>query len=399
MEERLRRIEAVTDVALSQLDVDVLLPELLDRVRDLVEADTAAVLLVDASERFLVATSARGIEEEVNQGSRIPIGHGFAGRVAAERRPIVLDAVTPASVVNPVLLFKGVKSMAGVPLLVGESVLGVLHVGTLTPRKFTEDDVALLELAADRAARAIDAGRVHADTLAARALQRSLVPGRLPPVAGLDLAARYVPGHRLGVGGDWYDVFPLPDGRLAVVMADVMGHGLRAAVVMGRLRSKLRAYAVDDDDPAGVLQRLDRAVQHFEPGQMATVLYAVVDRGHGSLRISSAGHLAPAVKLPGEDARFLDVASDLLLGVEPGTRRRSLEVELPPEASLCMFTDGLVERRSGDSEEMQRRLLRTLSGEFASCDQACAEVMASLIGDSSSEDDVALLVATRVSGV
>lgn len=394
VEERLRRIEAVTDVELSRLDVDALLPELLDRVRDMLEADTAAVLLVDRSEQFLVATSARGIEEEVRQGSRVPIGYGFAGRIAAERHPIVLDEVTPASVVNPVLLFKGVRSMLGVPLLAGDRVVGVLHVGTLTPRRFSSEDVELLELVADRAARAIDAGQVRTDAVAATALQRSLVPERLPSVFGLDMAARYVPGHRFGVGGDWYDVFPLPDGRLGIAMGDVMGHGLRAAVVMGRMRSKLRAYALDDG-PAAVLQRLDRAVQHFEPGHMATVVYGVFDPERGVLEISSAGHYAPAFSVPGGPATFLDIPSDLMLGVEQAPRRSSLEVALPPGSSLSLFTDGLVERRPGGLDEGLRRLTDVLSRDFGSSDKACAEVMARLIGDSSSEDDVALLILTR----
>ncbi|MPY85954.1 MAG: SpoIIE family protein phosphatase, partial [Actinophytocola sp.] len=112
---------------------------------------------------------------------------------------------------------------------------------------------------------------------AATALQRSLLPARLPSVPGGELAARYVPGGEAGVGGDWYDVFTLPSGRLGVVIGDVVSHGLRAAVIMGRMRSALRAYALETEDPAVVLEKLDRETGNFEPGVMATVGFAIYD--------------------------------------------------------------------------------------------------------------------------
>src|SRR6478735_10239527 len=153
--ERLRRIGLVTDAALSHLDLDELLGELLTRIRDVLDADTAAVLLRDDLRNELVARAAVGLEEEVEQGVRIPIGGGFAGRVAAEARPIVLDDVDHANVLNPILRQKGIKSMLGVPLIESGSVIGVLHVGTLVPRDFRKDEIELLQLVADRAALAI----------------------------------------------------------------------------------------------------------------------------------------------------------------------------------------------------------------------------------------------------
>jgi serine phosphatase RsbU (regulator of sigma subunit) len=395
-QERLRRLEAVTDVALSRLDVDELLPELLERVRDLLSTDTSAVLLLDESGQFLVASAARGIEEEVRQGSRVPLGRGFAGRVAAERRPVIIEDVTPSTVVNPVLLLKGVRSMLGVPLLAGNRLLGVLHVGTLSPRVFTDEDVNLLEQVADRAATAIRAGRARTDEAAAASLQRSLAPKQLPAFAALDLGARYVPGSLSGVGGDWYDVFPLSDGLVGITMGDVMGHGLRAATVMGRLRSALRAYALETEDPASVLERLDRQLQHFEPGEMGTVLYAVLDPRSGELRLGSAGHPLPVLAPPGGPAELVDLPADVMLGVERDVRRHTHQVTIPDGGLLCLFTDGLVERRTGDMEEDLERLRRVLSAEVVSAEIACADVMASLIGDNSAEDDVALLILRRV---
>lgn len=269
-DERLRRLEAVTDAALSRLDVSDLLDELLDRVRDLLEADTAAIMLLDSHAQQLVATAAKGLEQEIRQGIRVPMGRGFAGRVAQGRRPLVLQDVTADDVVSPVLIEKGVRSLLGVPMLAAGEIIGVLHVGTCTPRQFTPDDVRLLEVAADRAGAA---GQIRArklDQAAALALQRSLLPPVLPELPGLSLAARYVPGHEFGLGGDWYDVFRLPSGSLGLVIGDVSGHGLASAVVMGRVRSALRAYTLMSDDPAEVLTLLDRKVRHFEAGSLTT---------------------------------------------------------------------------------------------------------------------------------
>jgi len=158
--DRLERLQAVTDAALAHLEVEELLRVLLPRIRDILAADTCAVLLLDEGTDELVARAAVGIEEEVEAGVRIPVGGGFAGRVAAGRSPVVLDDIDEAEVLNPILREKGIKSMLGVPLLVAGAVIGVLHVGTLHRRQFDADDVDLLQLAADRAAVAIEHARL-----------------------------------------------------------------------------------------------------------------------------------------------------------------------------------------------------------------------------------------------
>jgi len=182
--ERLRRIEAVTDAALSSLQLDDLLAELLERTRELLSVDTATILLVDETTDELVATAARGLEEEVRQGIRIPIGSGFAGHVAAEARPIILDRVDRTTVVNQILIDKHLSSMAGVPMLTPDGVIGVLHVGSLEPRRFSDEDLHLLRLVADRASMATQARLSQLDRAAALALQRSLLPARPPAVPG-----------------------------------------------------------------------------------------------------------------------------------------------------------------------------------------------------------------------
>ncbi len=166
--EHVRRLQSVTDAALAHLRLGELLDALLVRTREILEVDTCAILLLDEATNELVAQAALGIEEEVEQGVRIPVGGGFAGRIAAEKRPFILDDVDHGDILNPILRQKGIKSMLGVPLVVEGSVLGVLHIGSLVPRKFREDEAELLQLVADRAALAIEHARLFEAEQAAR---------------------------------------------------------------------------------------------------------------------------------------------------------------------------------------------------------------------------------------
>ena len=380
----------MTDAALSHLGADDLLATLLRRVREILNADTAAVLLLDGSGRQLIAAAASGLEEEVSQGVRIPVGRGFAGRIAAERRPIILDHVDHGNVLNPILMDKGIRSLAGVPLLVHGAVLGVLHVGTVHDRVFTAEDAALLQLAADRAATAVQSLRSREDHAAAVVLQRSLVPSALPGVRGAEIAARYVPGSGQ-VGGDWYDAFVLPSGQLGMVVGDVAGSGLSAAVIMGRIRSALRAYALEFPGPADVLRKLDRKMQYFEAGDvMATVSYAVLDKDSGQLAISSAGHLPPVIAAPGQRGAMAEIAVDLPIGVADAARRQVTTLALAPGAVLCLFTDGLVERRDKPIDDGITLLCQTVTP--GPPEDVCVSVMRAMVGRQYPGDDIALLV-------
>lgn len=158
---RVESVQAVTDVALAHLELEELLQALLLRTKDILHVDTCAILLLDPDANELVARAAIGIEEEVEQGVRIPVGGGFAGKIAATRRPVILPIVDHDHVLNPILLDKGICSMLGVPLLAYDHVVGVMHVGTLSPHDFQQDDVELLQLVAERAALAIEKARVH----------------------------------------------------------------------------------------------------------------------------------------------------------------------------------------------------------------------------------------------
>jgi sigma-B regulation protein RsbU (phosphoserine phosphatase) len=392
MEERLRDIQAITDAALSHLDDRDFLAQLLARTRDILGADTAAVLLLDASSKQLIATAAAGLEEEVRQGVLIPVGQGFAGRIAAEGRPVILDRVDHTTVLNPILWAKGIRSMMGVPLVAGGRVIGVLHVGSLAARDFTSQDTELLQMAADRAAVAVQSMMAQTDRIAATALQRSLLPSALPAVDGVKMAARYVPGSGV-VGGDWHDVFSLPTGELCVVIGDVAGSGLHAAVIMGRMRSALRAYALETKDPAEVLSRLDRKMQHFEPDALATVLYAVFDRSLDQIHVSLAGHFPPVIARPGQPAEVADIPTGLMIGIAPDPPRQVTTVTAPPGTLLCFYTDGLIERPGELIDDGLARLCQAIPAEPP--EVACAAVMAALVGSQPARDDIALLIARR----
>ena len=392
--DRLRDIETVTHAGLAHLGVEELLVELLDRVRNVLNADTAAVLLLDGPNEQLVATAARGIEEEVYQGSRVPLGRGFAGRIAATRRPATIEDIADADVVNPVLRENGVRSLLGVPLLAGGELLGVLHVGTIALRHFDDDDTDLLQVVADRIALAVTVAQSDAERKASTLLQRSLLPQRVPQVPGLDVAVRYIAGGGGTVGGDWYDLFTLPSGRVCIAVGDVVGRGVKAAAVMGRLRSAVRAHALGHQgDPAVVIDLVDRQLRHFDPGEMATAVVAVVEPSFGRIHLSSAGHPAPLLVAGDGPAQYVDLTPDPPLGVKGRARRRTVTCELPPGAVVCFYTDGLVERRGQRLDDRLGLLRKAVTA--APAEDVCSTVMGRMIGLEPPSDDVALLTVRR----
>ena len=208
----------------------------------------------------------------------------------------------------------------GAPLVADGRVQGVLEVGSTNELKFTAGDLDLLQLVADRAARAIEHAQRYARELGvAETLQRSLLPASLPHIAGLDLAARYLPGGE--VGGDWYDVIPLEDDRVMLAVGDVVGHGLPAASLMGQLRNALRALALDGRSPGEVIERLDRLVT-LDGSGMATVSCMSLSPALDSMLLASAGHLPPLLVDSNGAASFVEGRGSVPLGVSRGTPTR-----------------------------------------------------------------------------
>lgn len=393
-EDQLRDLQAVTDAALGRLGVEDLLGELLDRVREIAVADTVAVLLMDDATHELVARVARGIEEEVREGVRIPVGVGFAGRIAQQKRPVLLDRVDSTTVANPILWQKGIRTMLGVPLFAGNRVIGVLHVGRLDDRPFNLEDASLLQVVAERLAGAVQRRQLDEERSAATLLERSLLLEKMPVCPGLEFAAHYLtPEDRL-VGGDWYDLFTLPSGDLWIVTGDVAGHGLEAAVVMGRLRSALRSYALLGGSPEDVLALTDRKAQHFEIGTMATIVCATSKPPYREFRVVTAGHPPPVLVVPGEAPTLLELPVGLPLGVRDGHRRSGTTVSLPEGALLLFYTDGLVERRHEPLDRGLEKLCASVRPDHP--EVVCRDVLSDLLGSTPPTDDV-VVVAVRQS--
>jgi anti-sigma regulatory factor (Ser/Thr protein kinase)/putative methionine-R-sulfoxide reductase with GAF domain len=388
------------DPALSELPLDSLLDELLVRVQEALEVDTVAILLLDREAHQLVARAAKGIEEEVERGVRLPIGRGFAGRIAAERVAIFIRDVDHADILNPILREKGICSLLGVPLIVEGQVIGVMHVGSLHPREFGQNDVAVLQLAAARAAPAIERASLSAqlkhEHSVSTALQRSLLPKRLIEVTGVAVAARYLPA-REQVGGDWYDVIELPRGRVGIGIGDVVGHGIAAAALMGRLRTALHAYAIEGHGPGRTLELVDRFVHSLDEPAMATAAYAVFDTYTSTVQYATAGHLPPVV-VTASEVRIVDASPAPPLGAFPYGRCPEYEFTLGPGEILFMYTDGLVERRGIPLTEGIDLLVEALRGAI-SPEEACTAAVAELVPLFEGLRDDAAIVALENSPV
>ena len=239
------------------------------------------------------------------------------------------------------------KSWAAVPLRSGGRTLGGLTLSFVEHQRF--GGAQRMELAgyashvADALARAL---RQEEDHEVAVHLQRSLLPANLPRLGSLEVTARYLPGSDLEIGGDWYDAMALDDGRLFLVVGDVMGHGVEAAVAMGQLRAATRALA-QSYGPAGLLSELDRFVGDVDHASLATAAAMVINPVSGHVEYSLAGHPPPLVRAPDGTISRLSAALGIPLGFDHDPRPRASTV-LPPGSMVVLYTDGLVERRGED---------------------------------------------------
>ncbi|MFG3721319.1 PP2C family protein-serine/threonine phosphatase [Streptomyces massasporeus] len=286
-----------------------------------------------------------------------------------------------------------------VPLL-GRGVLGVLTLTAPGPRFDPDEAVMLIELAR-RVGIALDNARryeQHRDT--AEALQRAQLT-ELPTTPDVLLAARYLPAtHGLNIGGDWYDAFVQPDGSLLAAVGDVTGHGLRAAVMMGQLRTALRAYAIESDTPAGILTRLHRLVRDQQHELYATAVIAQFRPGDPTVLWAAAGHPPALVRDPEGTVRVLDRKPGIMLGVPLPYTYEDHAVDLPHGSTLALYTDGLVERRAQGIDPGIHRLSHALAAlstaELEDDLNAAAEsLLKPLLHDSERDDDVCLLLCAR----
>jgi signal transduction histidine kinase len=322
--DRLRKLQALTDAALAHLDLDVLLSTLLVRTRAVLDVDTCAVLLLDEATNELVARAAVGIEEEVEQGVRIPMGGGFAGRVAASKQPVILDDVDHADVLNPILRQKGIKSMLGVPLFVGSQVIGVLHVGTLVPRRFDADDVELLRLVSDRAAVAIDHARVfEAESRARQRLEhvQAVTDAALAHLELDELFAVLLPRIRDILEADTCAVLLLDEetdelaARAAVGIEEEVEQGVRIPLgggFAGRIAASKQPVILDDVDHADVLNPILR-----QKGIKSMLGVPLLVDGNAS-GVIHVGTLVPR-RFTADDVELLQLVADrVAIAIERG---------------------------------------------------------------------------------
>jgi hypothetical protein len=291
------------------------------------------------------------------------------------------------------LIARGVHTALLVPLTARGVTLGVAGLFRAEhPEPYDEADVRLVSDLASRAAVHIDNARLYTrEHDAAVTLQRSLLPQAIPPVPGLDIAYRYQPASQAAqVGGDWFDVIPLDDGQVALVVGDVTGHSIHAAAIMGQLRTTTAALARLGHPPEVILAQLSRVVAAHGDEAGATCLYAVYDPASRRCRLASAGHLPPALRHPGGTVEFLDLPGGVMLGAEQG-RYPAADIDLPAGSVLALYPDGLVERPGQDIGAGMARLARALAGPARSLDDLCDSVLASLAPGA--RDDIALLLA------
>lgn len=343
-----------------------------------------------------------GVEARRSSSSAVGV---LAGLVDAPGRPLRLTAADLAGLADApdertraqadLARSLGSVEVVLLGLTSRAELLGVLVLGR-TDRAFTDDELRDLTAAARLTGLALDGARVReAQRGVSAALQRSLLP-QLPVVPGLSLAARFAPADAaLAVGGDWYDAFALPDGRVAVVVGDATGHDVQAATRMAELRTLLRALAVDrQEGPARTLSRLDRAAAHLGPELSGTCVYLLLDLASRTAQWSSAGHLPPVLLRDGR-AALLETRPDLMLGVRERTERHDHALDLRPGDLLVLCTDGLVEDRRSGLDQRLEDLRQAVELDGALGPEAVVDRL--LRRMASGEDDVAVL-AVRVDG-
>ncbi|MDQ0584962.1 SpoIIE family protein phosphatase [Streptomyces rishiriensis] len=297
----------------------------------------------------------------------------------------------------------GIHSTMSVPIQARGMTLGVAVLSRFRrPDPFTPDDVLLAEEITARAAVCVDnARRFSRERETALALQRSLLPRTLPRTAAVDASSRYLPAARAGVGGDWFDVIPLSGMRVAMVVGDVVGHGIQASATMGRLRTAVRTLADIDLAPDELLTHLDDLVVRLSeeaggegsPGEVgASCLYAVYDPVSRRCTLARAGHPAPVVLRPNGAARVVELPAGPALGLG-GLPFESAELELAEGSVLAFYTDGLIESRERDVDGGLRLLNETLAAYSDSLDETCDRILHALLPSGGAADDVALLLA------
>ncbi|MEU1595311.1 SpoIIE family protein phosphatase [Streptomyces sp. NPDC005708] len=414
--QRLTLLAETTTLLTSTLDIDEALHRLIGLVVPRL-ADWAVIDLISEEDeviRFAVAHAESGTVEfrEDLQGPMPPVPQDSAMPLSRALRGIASTLVSPETyqgqpdsgiAVEQRRLFEvtGMHSAVVVPIRSLRDVLGALTLGRADqPEQFTSTDIALLEDIARRASLALDNARLYQrQRKVAETMQRHLLP-HLPRGSGLGMTARYLPAPDASqVGGDWYDAFTLTDGATALAIGDVVGHDLDAAAGMAQLRNMLRAYALSQlEPPSKIVEWLDNATLHIAEVSMATLVFArmtVNDAGQCELSWTNAGHPPPLLVTHEGLAHYLTDGHGILLGIAPDQVRPDATVQLPPGATLLLYTDGLIESPGRILDEGLNRLRRHAASLAHRPLESFADQVLARARPADNEDDVALL-AVRV---
>jgi PAS domain S-box-containing protein len=418
-----RTAQELVELAAPRL-ADFVSVDLLESVAEGEEPVAGPVAATVLMRRIAHGSGSSGVPEAVVGVGEVDVYPRYAppGRALATGRP-VLSGVDDPDFIRWVgaddlrqssVKTYGFHSIMAVPLLARGITLGVAVFarGQGTPLPFEQDDLVLAEELAGRAAVGVDnARRYTRERSNALTLQRSLLPSEIPEQAAVEVAYRYLPaGTGVGVGGDWFDVVPLSGTRVAIVVGDVVGHGIHASATMGRLRTAVRTLADVDLPPDELLTHVDDLVAHFSsdrddedpgddrenvPGEIgATCLYAVYDPVSRVCTLASAGHAPPVLVLPDGTVRTVRLTPGPLLGVG-GLPFESTELELPEGSVLTFYTDGLIAARDHDLGLGLDRLCATLSEPLPSLDETCDRILHAMLPGSPADDVALVLARTR----
>ena len=399
---RTELLQALTAGLSGALSEEEVAGAFLEHAAAALEADASVIAVPDERGNHLDVIRWRGFDVSTGDAERstatvpLDVPHPLADSFR-RRRTIIL---TPERLQHeyPLLVERsreqGVQISVVCPLATAGRVLGVAGFSWRRPHQLTPDDSTLVAALASQCAQALDrARRYESERTIAETLQRSVLPELLPSIHGLDVAARYLPGTTgMEVGGDWFDVIELENGRVGLVVGDVVGKGVQAAATMSQLRNALRAFAFERLKPSAAVTRLNRLLDTLPEAPFATLAFVTIDPRTGTCRYALAGHPPPLVRYPDGKVEYLEGGRSLPLGIGGDVTYRQAVAALPAGSILVLYTDGLIERRDR-SLEVGLDMLREVVAEGPRAPDALADyVLAQAFREHERSDDVAVLV-------
>ncbi|WP_345043475.1 SpoIIE family protein phosphatase [Streptomyces sannanensis] len=324
-----------------------------------------------------------------------------AGRVLRTGEPLYADSREELTSACREAVGDGMEACAWVPLTADGRPVAACALEFRRPRRFGSEDRAVLAMMAGLLGLALERARLGEQQRAlARSLQHRLLPPAHSPVPQVTTTARYLPASNTAeLGGDWYDVIELPQGQVGLVIGDVEGHSVESTVIMGQLRSAVRAYACEGHTSATVLERSSRLLEALDTGLMATCCFVRLDTATGTAEIASAGHPPPLLHCPGGDTVVVELPTNVPLGIPNPESYRAVEVTLSAGTLLMLYTDGLTERSGPDPVSGAHALFASLSpGPADQPDGLADQLLSRIQGFGPRHDDAAVLLA-RYEGV